>query len=50
MRHEQCQRGYLQRLGKGDEFHVSTIGNVPPKGLCGSGVIEAMAALIEKYS
>lgn len=33
---------------KGDEFHVSTIGNVPPKGLCGSGVIEAMAALIEK--
>jgi len=33
---------------RGKKFHCHTIGNVNPSGICGSGIIDAMAVFLEK--
>ncbi len=39
-------RGAIERVGYRDgEFHVKTIGDCPPVGLCGSGILDAVSAL-----
>lgn len=41
-------KGAIEHINyTGDSFKVQTINNVPPIGICGSGVLEAMAALLD---
>jgi len=35
------------KIGRDDSIHIETIGNVPPRGICGSGLIDAIAGLFE---
>ncbi len=35
-------------MNHGEKFHCHTIGNVNPSGICGSGMIDAMAVFLEK--
>ncbi len=35
-------------IDENDEMHYSTIGDLPPKGICGSGLIDIAAALVRK--
>jgi uncharacterized 2Fe-2S/4Fe-4S cluster protein (DUF4445 family) len=41
--------GAIERLslGPGGEFRYETIGGEPPRGLCGSGLLDALATLLE---
>ncbi len=40
--------GAIERVSVGQEcFEIETIGNTPPRGLCGSGLIDALACLLE---
>ncbi len=42
-------RGAIERLTVGDDgaFSYQTVGNEPPRGLCGSGLLDALAGLLE---
>ena len=41
--------GAVERVRiSGDELHVHSIGNVPPIGICGSGIVDAVAAMVSK--
>lgn len=45
-----CQsvRGAIESVSlRGDSLHIQTIGNAPAVGLCGSGVIDAIACLLD---
>jgi uncharacterized 2Fe-2S/4Fe-4S cluster protein (DUF4445 family) len=35
-------------IDEDDQMHYSTIGDLPPKGICGSGLIDIAAALVRK--
>ncbi len=38
-------RGAIERVAIGDEIQVFTIGDVPPIGICGSGILDAIAEM-----
>jgi uncharacterized 2Fe-2S/4Fe-4S cluster protein (DUF4445 family) len=39
-------RGAIDRVTVDDDLHVHTIGDVPPLGICGSGLIDLLAGLL----
>ena len=39
--------GAIEKVSLDGDFHCSVIGNVPPTGICGSGLIDACARLID---
>jgi uncharacterized 2Fe-2S/4Fe-4S cluster protein (DUF4445 family) len=39
-------RGAIDRVTIDDEVHIHTIGEVPPLGICGSGLIDLLAGLL----
>ena len=39
-------RGAIDRVSIDDDIHVHTIGEVPPLGICGSGLIDLLAGLL----
>ncbi|MBM3567113.1 MAG: DUF4445 domain-containing protein, partial [Alphaproteobacteria bacterium] len=39
--------GAIEKVHINDDIHFETIGNVPPIGICGSGLIDACAALLD---
>jgi len=39
--------GAVSQVSLNERVHVTTINNQPPRGLCGSGLVDAVAALLE---
>jgi uncharacterized 2Fe-2S/4Fe-4S cluster protein (DUF4445 family) len=39
-------KGAIERVRIDDDVHFSVIGDVPPRGICGSGLIDAVAAML----
>lgn len=41
-------RGAIEKVVFDDDVHLNVIGNVPPTGICGSGLIDVIAGLLNK--
>lgn len=39
--------GTIERVQIADDVHIKTIGNIPPIGICGSGLIDAVSELLK---
>jgi uncharacterized 2Fe-2S/4Fe-4S cluster protein (DUF4445 family) len=41
-----ASKGAIERVSIDDDVRLGVIGNVPPRGICGSGLIDAVAAML----